>query len=195
MRPRTPYLATCAVAVLLASGCGNERAQPPDLDRIGGGYATAQFETGAVRFRHPKSWVASGAAPPRYAQLSSGTALVVVYGYPRHDLAIDPASVEASRRRLISSLRRRAPGFLLERSAIVEVDGVPAVELRGRGLVAGEPVETRAVHVYKPAVEWVIDAYAGPGQFERANRIAFDPLLASIDLGDELPAQGREGVD
>ncbi len=187
MRAAIPLLAACAAAALLAGGCGNERAEPADLDQVGAGGETIRFEGSAVAFRHPKSWLAIGSEPPRYAQLSSGSALLVVYGYPRRDLAMDSASVEASRQRLISSLRRRAPGFLVLGSEIGEVDGAPAVEIRGRGRVAGELVETRAVHVYTPAVEWVIDAYAGPRQFREANRIAFEPLLESIELGDELP--------
>jgi hypothetical protein len=193
VRTGPPFLAACAAVALLASGCGNERAEPPDLDQVGAGGQTVLFDGAAVAFRHPQSWIAIESEPPRYAQLSSGSALVVVYGYPRLDLATDPASVEESRRRLISSLRRRAPGFLVLRSEIGEVDGSPAVEIRGRGLVAGEPVETRAVHVYKPAVEWVIDAYAGRRQFGRANRIAFGLLLESIELADEAPDES-EGV-
>jgi hypothetical protein len=54
-------------------------------------------------------------------------------------------------------------------------------------------VKTRSVHVYKREVEWVIDAYARPGQFEEANRIAFGLLLATIDLSEELPAGRQRG--
>jgi hypothetical protein len=194
VRTGIPFLAACAATALLAGGCGNDRAEPPDLDQLGAGGEITRFEGPAVGFRYPQSWLAIESEPPRYAQLSSGSALVVVYGYPRSDLATDSASVEASRRRLISSLRRRAPGFLVLRSEIGEVDDAPAVEIRGRGLVAGEPVETRAVHVYKPGVEWVIDAYAGPKQFAQANRIAFEPLLESIELADQAPSEDAEGA-
>jgi hypothetical protein len=48
------------------------------------------------------------------------------------------------------------------------------------------------VHVYRPDVEWLIDAYARPGQFAEANRIAFAPMLATIDL-DEDPPTADEG--
>ena len=187
---RGTILAACAAATLWLAACGNERGQPPDLDRLGRPGPTEEFVASGVRFRHPRSWVAQVANPPQYAQLASGGALAAVYAYPRSDLGGDPTSVEAARRRVVESLHRRAPGFLVERTRIVEVDGAPAVEVRGRGKVAGERVESRSVHVYKPAVEWVIDAYARPAQFAEANRIAFGPMLASIELSDTPPAQG-----
>jgi hypothetical protein len=188
---RGSILAACAAATLSLSACGNERGQPPDLDRLGRPGATAEFVTSGIRFRHPSSWVAQVANPPQYAQLASGGALAAVYAYPRSDLGTDRASVEAARSRLVESLHRRAPGFLIERTRLVEIDGTPAVEVRGRGKVAGERVESRSVHVYKPAVEWVIDAYARPAQFAEANRVGFSPMLASIKLSDRAPAPGR----
>jgi hypothetical protein len=196
VRARSSLLLACAAAALLAARCGNERAEPPDLNSLGRPGPTAEFEReGAVSFRHPRSWVALGAEPPQYASLASGGALAAIYGYPRTDLGTDTASVEASRRRLVRSLREREPGFLVERTEIIRVDGSPAIEIRGRGAIAGKPVETRSVHVYKPAVEWVIDAYARPGQFAEADRIAFELLLETIDLSDELPAEGQSGEE
>lgn len=193
MRARARLTAACLAASLALVACGNERGAPPDLDRLGAPGENVEFEIpGAVSFRHPQSWIALGANPPQYATLASGGALAAVYAYPRTDLGTDPASVDDSRRRLIRSLRDREPGFLIERAGITEVDGAPAVEIRARGAVADEPVETRSVHVYKPDVEWVIDAYARPRQFERANEIAFGLLLATIELSDDPPEPGKE---
>jgi hypothetical protein len=196
VRARSSLLLACAAAALLAVRCGNERGEPPDLNSLGRPGPTAEFESeAAVSFRHPRSWVARGAEPPRYASLASGGALAAIYGYPRTDLDSDAASVEASLRRLIQSLREREPGFLVERSEVTRVDGSPAIEIRGRGEIAGKPVQTRSVHVYKPGVEWVIDAYARPGQFAEADRIAFELLLQTIELSDELPAEGQRGEE
>jgi hypothetical protein len=193
VRALAPILIVAASSLLLL-GCGNERAEPPSLDRLGAPGPTEEFvNPGAVSFRHPRSWHALAATPPQYATLASGGALAAVYAYPRTDLGTDPASVEASRRRLIKSLRLRDPGFLIERTELTEVDGAPAVELRGRGTIAGRPVEARALHVYKPAVEWVIDAYASPGKFAEANRIAFGLLLKTIELDDDPPELGGQG--
>ena len=185
---RVPVRVVIAVVALLAAGCGNERGTPPDLDALGKAGATTEYvNPGVVRFSYPVTWFAAGATPPRYAQLSSGGALASVYAYPRTDLGSDPASVAAARGRLIKSLESRDPGFLVEGSRVTEVDGSPAVEIRGRGTIAGEPVRIRSIHVYRPGVEWLIDAYARPAQFAEANRVAFVPMLASIRLGKNPP--------
>jgi hypothetical protein len=175
---------------VFAAGCGNERGTPPDLDALGKAGATTEYvNPGVVSFSYPVTWFAAGATPPRFAQLSSGGALASVYAYPRTDLGTDPASVAAARGRLIKSLERRDPGFLVSSSKVTNVDGSPAVEIRGRGTIAGEPMKIRSVHVYRPGVEWLIDAYARPAQFAEANRVAFDPMLASIKLGKHPPRE------
>lgn len=188
---RSRTWAAAAVTALLApaaAGCGNDRAEPPNLAALGepGHLTTFSAARGAVSFSHPRSWIASAGSPPAVAQLASGGAVATIYAYPRDDLGTDPAAVLAARDRLVRSLRRRAPGFLVLRTSIGEVNGSPAAEVRGRGTVAGRPVETRSVHVYKPRVEYVIDAFARPSQFAEANRIAFGPLLASVRLADEI---------
>ena len=184
--------AAAVVALLLVGGCGNERGEAPDIDAVGGGRQYARFTSagGTVSFRHPVSWVADDAEAPQVAQVGTGGALAAIYAYPRTDLGTDPASVRAQRQRLIQSLRRRSPGFLVTGSEITEVDGSPAVEIRGRGRVGGRPVQTRAVHVFEPQVEYVIDAYARPDAFAKADRLGFEPLLASLQLSDS-PVPGQ----
>ena len=187
--------AAAVIALLLLAGCGNERGEAPDIEAVGGGGEYARFTSagGTVSFRHPASWVADDSEAPQVAQAGSGGALVAIYAYPRTDLGTDPASVRAQRRRLIGSLRQRSPGFLVTGSAITEVDGAPAVEIRGRGTVAGKPVETRAVHVFRPAVEYVVDAYARPGAFAKADRVGFEPLISSLQLSDSPPPGQTSG--
>lgn len=188
MRKLATLLAVLALAPALTA-CGNQRAEPPDLAQLGKPGDEQRFTApdDSVSFRYPASWVASGALPPTVASLGSGSALATVYAYRRQDLGTDPAAVEASRKRLIASLRERDPGFAIDRTRITTIDGSPAVEVRGRGAIAGKPVRTRSVHVYKGSVEWVIDAYATPARFAAANRIGFAPMLASIDLASRLP--------
>lgn len=179
-----------------AGGCGNQHGQPPDLSQLGKPGRTAHFEASGhfVGFSYPASWTASHGGLPALAALSSGSAIATVYAYPRRDLATDPAAVAASRKRVIGSLEERAPGFLVQGTSITTVDGAPAVEVRGRGAIAGTVVEVRSVHVYKDKVEWVIDAYATPGKFRAANRIAFAPMLRSIDLANGISQEQQTGA-
>jgi hypothetical protein len=176
--------ALLAPALLLAA-CGNERAHPSGLAKLGPptSFVTYSNASGDISFGYPSTWTASNARLPQVAQISSGKAVAAVYSYPRNDLPGDRAGVADARRRLLRSLRRRAPGFQVQSSKISEVDDAPAVEIVGRGKVGGQRVKTRSVHVFKGSAEYVIDAYAAPGTFERANTIAFEPLLATIRLG------------
>lgn len=174
---------------MLLASCGNERAQPRAPEKLGSPDSFVSFSdtSGDVSFGRPSTWTVIPGPPPQLAQISSGKAVASVFAYPRTDLRTDDAAVEASRGRLLRSLRRRAPGFEVESSRIIEVDDAPAVEITGRGRVGARTVRTRSVHVYKGAAEYVIDAYAAPEAFERANTIAFEPLLATIRLGGSPP--------
>ena len=173
-------------ALLIAgAGCGNERNQPTGLQQLGEQISLVNFSApgGDVSFGRPSTWIVTGGTLPKVAQISSGSAVATVFAYPRSDLPQDAVGAEASRQRLIGSLRQRSPSFEVESSRVREVGGSVAVEIVGRGKVAGEPVRTKSVHVYKGTAEYVIDAYARPKLFRRAETEAFNPLLATIRLG------------
>jgi hypothetical protein len=181
---RLAWLAIPALA-LACGGCGNARQHPTGLRQLGQPISLVDYTSpnGDVSFGRPSTWTVSGGPSPEVAQISSGSAVDVVWAYPRTDLAIDLAGVEAARLRLIDSLRRRAPGFVVDSSRVRKVDGAYAVEVVRHGRIAGHPVKTKSVHVYKGAAEYVIDAYARPKYFRQAEVEAFDPLLATIRLG------------
>lgn len=175
-------------------GCGNARNHPEGLSQLGPQVSLVNFvaPSGDVTFGRPSTWSVTGGALPKIAQISSGDAVDTVFAYPRTDLPEDPAGVEASRQRLLASLHERDPSFDVESSRVREVDGAPAVEIIGSGRIAGRAVKTKSVHVYKGAAEYVIDAYARPKYFRRAETEAFNPLLATIRLGGfpEGPVSG-----
>jgi hypothetical protein len=179
---------------MAGAGCGNERSRPIGLSQLGPAVSLVNFTapSGDVSFGRPSSWTVSSGNLPVVAQISSGSAVATVYAYPRTDLSQSTAGAEASRQRLLTSLQERAPSFEVQSSRVREVDGAPAVEIVGRGRIAGHRVRTKSVHVYKGAAEYVIDAYARPRFFHRAETDAFNPLLATIRLGGmpEGPASG-----
>ena len=178
------------------AGCGSDDPAA-GLTRLGGG-PLVEFKSfnGEVVLQHPRGWVARSGLSPLVAQVTTGGAQISIFAYPRTDNPETGAEVGEARDKLIRSLGERAPGFLVLRSRIGEIDGSPSVEIRGRGLVAGKPVETRSVHVYKDEVEWVIDAFARPAQFDRANEIGFTPVIGSLQLSDSVvpdPEPGEGG--
>jgi hypothetical protein len=191
-------LAWFAIPALLiaGAGCGNERNQPTGLRQLGEQVSLVNFSApgGDVSFGRPSTWIVTAGTLPKVAQISSGSAVATVFAYPRTDLPQDVAGAEASRERLIASLRERSPSFEVESSRVREVDGSVAVEIVGRGQVAGHPVRTKSVHVYKGTAEYVIDAYARPRFFERAETEAFNPLLATIRLGGLPEGQVSGGL-
>ena len=183
-RRRLAWLAVLALA-LAGAGCGNDRMQPTGLSKLGEPISLVNFTSsnGDVSFGHPSTWSVLAGTLPKVAQLSSGTAVASVFAYPRTDLPEDRAGAEASRGRLIASLRKRDPSFMVEASRVRKVDGAVAVEIDGTGRIAGERVRTKSIHVYKGVAEYVIDAYAKPKTFKAADTEAFQPMLATIRLG------------
>lgn len=192
-RRRLAWIAIPALAIA-GAGCGNERSQPTGLRQLGPQVSLVNFSApgGDVSFGRPSTWSVTGGGLPKVAQISSGSAVATVYAYPRTDLPQDSVGAEASRQRLLASLKERAPAFEVQSSRVREVGGSVAVEIVGRGRVAGHRVKTKSVHVYKGAAEYVIDAYARPKSFKRAETEAFNPLLETIRLGGfpEGPVSG-----
>jgi hypothetical protein len=187
------WLAIPALAVA-CGGCGNARNEPSGLAQLGPQVSLVNFvaPSGDVTFGRPSTWSVTGGTLPKVAQISSGEAVATVFAYPRTDLPDDVAGVEVSRQRLLVSLHHRDPSFEVDSSRVRKVDGAEAVEIIGSGRVAGQEVKTKSVHVYKGAAEYVIDAYARPKYFRRAETEAFNPLLATIKLGGfpEGPVSG-----
>ena len=180
-------------ATAWAAGCGED--DPAEgLTRLGGG-PLVEFESfnDEVVLQHPRGWVARSGLSPLVAQVATGGAQISIFAYPRDDNPVSESEVDEARDKLIRSLGERAPGFLIVRTRIGEVDGAPSVEIRGRGVVAGKPVETRSVHVYKEEAEWVVDAFARPSQFDRANRIGFIPVISSLRLSDRVEPDPEPG--
>jgi hypothetical protein len=181
---------------IACGGCGNTRSRPVGLSQVASTTSLVNLAVlgGDVSFGRPATWLATIGTLPEAAQVSSGDAVVTVYAYPRTDLPLDEAGAAASRQRLVASLRARDPSFEVDGSRLRKVDGAPAVEIVGRGRIAGHPVKTESLHVYKGAAEYVIDAYAPPGRFRRMREQALRPMLATIHLGGFPEGHVSDGV-
>ena len=185
MRARAPLLPLLALLTAASlAGCGNERATPPPLvpPDMPLGYEIFTSPGGEISVTKPINWAVEDGEAPELVRMSSGSALVAIYAYPRGDLPTSGAEIESSRRRLLASLRRRDPSLNVLRSDIGEIDGSPSIEVDASAVVGQRRVLERSIHVYKPGAEYVIDAYAAPSAFLSAERWGFKPLLASISL-------------
>jgi hypothetical protein len=175
-----------ALVSLALTGCGRERLSTPPVGQPGppGGVRVGQFAGQGVKFLAPKTWsLRGGGGNPLVATVTSGTATIAVWRYLRVEpLPRERAELEAAEPRLLEAVRQRDPTFREISSRLVEVDGAPGIELIGRAASEGGPRRVRSTHVFAKGAEFVIDAYAAERHFDRANRLAFGPLLRSFKI-------------
>lgn len=195
MRRRSLVLLACAAAV---AGCGNERPEVPGLTDVARptGAQPVEFERAGVAFVAPTNWFLQDRQEPAVFTMQSGNAFVTGFAYRREeDLPRTDSDLADAERRLRAEVEDRDPGFAFRSSRTRQVDGAPAVELRGTQTIANRRLETRSVHVYKGSVEYVFEALAPADSFELASGGVLRRLLDSVELTGRLRRErrGREG--
>ncbi len=182
--PRLPMLATALIVALTLSACGAERGQPPSLEQAPakpGMFFKTKLAKGDVSLAYPHTWDLNVLRPPGVATTASGDASLTVWAYPAVSVVIDNATRKAALGRLLASLKKRDPSLKVTRTSSLEVDGAPALEIRGLDERGGRRIAVRSVHVYKGAGEYVVDALADRRFFVRTNRRGLRP-------GDRQPS-------
>jgi len=180
-------LVLIAVAALLVTACGEERTQPPDFERADDPSGTREvvLEDAGVSFTAPGNWPELDAAPPLEGGVSSKTAIVAVWRYPRTEpLPADRGELADAQERLEARIQERDPTFALRDSELTEFDDALAIELTGRQTIGGRPYDVRSAHVFRDGAEVVVDAYAPPADFARVDGAVFVPLLASLTVAE-----------
>jgi hypothetical protein len=191
---RKPALLLFVVLLCLGpAACGSRRADPPRLSSTPS--PPAELETftsddGDVSFTHPANWDLQRRDPPGVATISTGGAALTVWAYRTQALVADPGAQQRALARVLASLKKRDPGFRVESATVQQRFGSPGIEVTGTTAIGGRPVKARSFHLYKGLGEYVVDAYADPAQFDRANSQVFEPLLASLRLGGEPKVAG-----
>ena len=181
MRRLTPI----AILLALAAGCGEDRTDPPDVTTPAApaGTAAASYPDQGVTFAAPGGWRVRPGQPPLVATVQSGTATIAIWRYPRSErLPRTRADLDAAVHALTGASKTRDPSFEALKSSRLKVSGKPAVQLRGRETVAGQPRLVRSTHVYAHGAEVVVDAFSDAASFGRVDEQAFQPLLRSLRL-------------
>ena len=180
-----PVPVLCALAALLASGCGAGRVEPPDpsIPFTTGGTAVREYPAVGVRFTAPADWPFTAGQAPLVASTSSGSATIAVWRYPRTEpLPRERAALDAARTALEEAARTRDASFALQRSRRVRVDGAPGIEVVGTERVGGRERRVRSTHVYAKGAELVVDAYAAERDFPVVDRAIFRALVRSLKI-------------
>jgi hypothetical protein len=188
--PRPGCAALLACLPLLAAGCASHATPVPDVTtaRAPTGWSPARFESGGLRLHVPANWFSTATTSPQVAAVSSGSATVALWRYPRAEpLPVARPALVNARRALIGAVRRRDRTFRLAGARLVRVAGAPGIAVVGAQSMNGRRVRIRSTHLFAKRSEVVVDAYAPPGQFVRLDRTVFRPLTASVRID---PAAG-----
>jgi hypothetical protein len=181
---RRSLIAAAAAAVALA-GCGNDRTDPPDIGRIPppAAFRDARFARQGVSFRAPTNWRIIEGTAPEIATVAAGDAQIAVWRYPRSEpLPQTPDQLAAARDALVAQVRSRDATFRLASSRLVVKPGLLGVELVGSGTNQGLRRRMRSLHAYGQGAEVVVDAFAPPKLFSRADEQTFARVARSLKL-------------
>lgn len=184
-----PFVSLIAVAALV-TGCGTQRTPVPDPSRPGPpfGFEPVTLDGAGIALQAPRGWRYSEPGAPHLVNISTGTAVISVWRYPRSEpLPSAPDQLEAALENLLAAARARDPDLLVLDEGVLELDGRPAVALTVSTEIAGRRRTVQSVHAYAFGAETVIDAYAGPRDFFRVNQQTFLPVLRSVELSEPEP--------
>jgi hypothetical protein len=180
-------LTLLAGAVLLA-GCGNERTPVPELGLIPPpkDFRDADFKAQGVQFRAPTNWRVVDGEDPHLATVAIGDAQIGIWRYARTEpLPETRAQLAAARQALVAQIESRDPTFKLTSTRLVVKPGFRGVEVIGVGsnLANGSMQRSmRSLHAYGHGAEVVMDAFAPPRDFARADEQTFGPMARSLRL-------------
>lgn len=152
----------------------------------GGATTTSAADSGAfpeqgLSFTPPADWSVNTGDGRLVATAQAGQATVAVWRYPRSEtLPKTKLQLQAARDALIKASKKRDVTFEQIKTAATEIAGQPAVQIRAKEHIAGQPRTVRSTHIYAHGAEYVIDAYADADSFRAVDAKVFRPLLRSL---------------
>src|SRR3954469_12711480 len=177
---RLRALTALAVSVVALSACGSDSS---DTTATTSAADTGAFPRHGVSFTPPADWSVNAGDGPLVAPARAGQATVAVWRYPRSEtLPKTKLQLQAARDALVSASRERDASFEQIKTAATTVAGQPAVQIRAREHIAGQPRTVRSTHIYANGAEYVVDAYADADSFRQVDARVFRPLLRSLHV-------------
>jgi hypothetical protein len=175
-----------AIGVAALSGCGDARTPALDVTTPAtpAGHTVARFGSVGLLLRAvPANWRVQPGQSPLVATISSGDGTLAIWRYQRtQPLPRTHAALRQALAALVATVRARDPTFQPLREKTTRVDHQPAIVLLGLATIDGNRRETRSTHVFAYGAEVVLDAYAPAPSFVRSDRLAFLPMIRSMQL-------------
>jgi hypothetical protein len=180
---RSFTLAMLATAVAgLAAGCGGDASSSPttasSVPSVSGSYPAQ-----GIRFTPPDGWSVAQGSGSLVATVQAGSSTVAVWRFARSErLPKSKAELKAARDGLLAVSRKHDRTFDEIKTAPTTVAGNPAVQIRARETIAGQPRTVRSTHIYADGSEIVVQAYSEAGTFRKVDADVFRPLLRSLQI-------------
>lgn len=181
MRRQHAFALTAAAVAALAAGCGSDSSSTTSAATQS---ATAgSYPADGISFKPPAGWSVGAGKGALVATVQAGEATVAVWRYERHEkLPKSEAELKAARDALLGAAAQRDSTFTKIKTAPTTIAGQPAVQIRARETIAGQPRTIRSTHIYANGAEYVVDAYSTADTFRRVDADVFRPLLRSLQI-------------
>jgi hypothetical protein len=174
-----------ACAALLLGGCGNTRtpvqstAQPAKPT----GFKSLVYRSAGVQLVAPVNWSVSSQKAPLVSVVSSGSAIVAVWRFPRTaPVPATPAALRRASAGLVSQARVRDQSIQIIRARPLSLQTAPAIELDAIEHVNGAIRRVRSTHICVAGAGLVLDEYAPPNLFHAVDHSVFSPVKRSLKL-------------
>jgi hypothetical protein len=178
-RPASLALTAAAIAALAAAGCGSDSSTTTTKSAA----ASGSFPAQGISFTPPADWSVDQGEGHLVATAQAGQATVAVWRYPRGEkLPKTKLELQAARDALLKASSKRDVTFEQIKTAATTIAGEPAVQIRAREHIAGQPRTVRSTHIYANGAEIVVDAYADADSFRKVDADVFRPLLRSLHV-------------
>ena len=180
MRPQHTFaLAATALAAVVA-GCGGSSTKDAPAPAA---KAVPSYPAQGISFKAPEGWSLDHGKAPLVATVQAGASTVAVWRYPRTErLPQTKAELKAARDALVAAAMKADSTFEVIKAAPATIAGQPAVQIRARETIAGQPRTVRSTHIYSARSEIVIDAYSDANTFHAVDAKFFRPLLKTLTV-------------
>ncbi|HEY6759371.1 MAG TPA: hypothetical protein VI318_07765 [Baekduia sp.] len=179
---RSPALVLTAAVLAAAAlaGCGGSSSNDTTATTA---QVTGAFPRAGITFTPPADWNLDAGSGHLVATAQAGQATVAIWRYARTEtLPTSKLELQAARDELVDASAQRDASFEKIKTAATTIAGQPAVQIRAREHIAGQPRTVRSTHIYAHGAEYVIDAYADADSFRSVDAQVFRPLLRSVHV-------------